>query len=591
MCAIFGYNSSNANAKDFHRLLIHRGPDYQKNLNFLNFTVGHNLLAIRDEVEKSIQPVETDNQRFIFSFNGQIYNNEYLKKKFNLRKDTILDTEVVIAVIDKISLDFIKYIKGMFAISLIDKKNKKLYLYRDQSGQKPLYFYFDKKNFIYSSEIDPIRRVISPNEYNSNILPEILNYGFTVNDETYIKNLYKVLPGQMIEYCFTENHIKKNNFSQNKKNDFTTISDEISGVIKNTIQTQNKIALNLSGGLDSNVILYEAIKNTDQLLLFVCKYDTKDNIYNEDFKIASSVTKKLGLKLNVTDINEKDYVNSFIESKLALSESNRNISDAIYYLNYKNQKTFNIRTVLTGDGGDELFVGYERYFIKTFFRRFLDLYFSLFKKQDLNIIINLFKKNYYSYIYKNTKNNFISNQKNNFLRRDKLFIENFNNFINSFYTFEDSKDYRQLFLYLDNYVWQSNEAFPRNDHFGMKFNIETRSPFLEYDLKYSFYNNLPGDIFDKKINKYYLRASYENKISEEVIKNKKKLGWTVPKDWLESEKLREVVLDNLPKKDDESIKWNKFYNYLSKKKNFMLDRSLYGLVFFGINLKNKINAQ
>ena len=67
MCAIFGYNSSNVNAKDFHRLLIHRGPDYQKNLNFLNFTVGHNLLAIRDEVEKSIQPVETDNQRFIFS--------------------------------------------------------------------------------------------------------------------------------------------------------------------------------------------------------------------------------------------------------------------------------------------------------------------------------------------------------------------------------------------------------------------------------------------------------------------------------------------------------------------------------------------
>ena len=108
MCAIFGYNSSNVNAKDFHRLLIHRGPDYQKNLNFLNFTVGHNLLAIRDQVENSIQPIETENQRFIFSFNGQIYNNEYLKKKFNLRKDIILDTEVVVAVINKINLDFIK---------------------------------------------------------------------------------------------------------------------------------------------------------------------------------------------------------------------------------------------------------------------------------------------------------------------------------------------------------------------------------------------------------------------------------------------------------------------------------------------------
>ena len=140
MCGIFGYKNKKNKNLNFHNFLKHRGPDYEKKICYKDFTLGHNLLAIRDNVQNSIQPVETLNNRYIFCFNGQIYNTDYLKKKFSIDKNIILDTKIITKVIEKVNLDFITYIKGMFAIALIDKKLNKLFLYRDQSGQKPIYY-------------------------------------------------------------------------------------------------------------------------------------------------------------------------------------------------------------------------------------------------------------------------------------------------------------------------------------------------------------------------------------------------------------------------------------------------------------------
>lgn len=170
-------------------------------------------------------------------------------------------------------------------------------------------------------------------------------------------------------------------------------------------------------------------------------------------------------------------------------------------------------------------------------------------------------------------------------------IKNFQNYTDNFYKFDSKKDYRIYLMLLDNFLWQSNEAFLRNDHLGMYFSIETRSPFLEYDLKHSYYSNLPEDIFDKNLNKYYLRSAYEMKLSKAIMSNKKKLGWTVPKEWLNSKELRNLILENLPKKNDDNISWKDFIDYLYKRDDFMLDKSLYGLIFLGIHLKEKTNVE
>ena len=148
----------------------------------------------------------------------------------------------------------------MFAIALIDKKLNKLFLYRDQSGQKPIYYSTYGNTFIFSSEIQPILKDMEKVSFNEKVLPEILDFGYTINSNTSFKNIFKVLPGQLLSYDLQNHKITKNFFSQNKKNDFNLIQNEINNNINQTTQSQNKIAINISGGLDSNVILYETLK-------------------------------------------------------------------------------------------------------------------------------------------------------------------------------------------------------------------------------------------------------------------------------------------------------------------------------------------
>ena len=592
MCGIFGYTHLKNKDFNFHQFLKHRGPDYEKKISYKNFTLGHNLLAIRDEIKNSAQPVETKDNRYIFCFNGQIYNTDFLKKKFSIQNNEILDTKIVLIIIEKIGLDFIKYIKGMFSIALLDKKINKLFLFRDQSGQKPLYYNINNNAFSFCSEINPLIQNNNENEYNEKVIPEILDFGYSIGSNTFVKGIFKVLPGECLSYDIEKKKVDKNFFQQEKKNEFNKIEDEINQNIGQTTQTQNKIALNLSGGLDSNVILFETLKYKKDLKLFVCKYDCEDQINNLDYEIAKHVAKELSLELNVTEISKKNYIDCFIKSKNILSESNRNISDPIYYLNYKHQKEHGIRSVMTGDGGDELFAGYSRYFIKSLFRTLFNNFNRFTNSTNFKTIINIYKKNYYNYIFKKNNRSFIKNK--NLMKDDShilQLIKNFQNYTDNFYKFDSKKDYRLYLMLLDNFLWQSNEAFLRNDHLGMYFSIETRSPFLEYDLKHSYYSNLPEDIFDKNLNKYYLRSAYEMKLSKAIMSNKKKLGWTVPKEWLNSKELRNLILENLPKKNDDNISWKDFIDYLYKRDDFMLDKSLYGLIFLGIHLKEKTNVE
>ena len=105
----------------------------------------------------------------------------------------------------------------MFAIALIDKKLNKLFLYRDQSGQKPIYYSTYGNTFIFSSEIQPILKDMEKVSFNEKVLPEILDFGYTINSNTSFKNIFKVLPGQLLSYDLQNHKITKNFFHKTKK--------------------------------------------------------------------------------------------------------------------------------------------------------------------------------------------------------------------------------------------------------------------------------------------------------------------------------------------------------------------------------------
>ena len=368
MCGIFLFtrnNNLNLNGEVFLKNLKHRGPDFQKIYRDNDVEIGHTLLSIRDTIDKSIQPVITDNGRYIISFNGQIYNLKEIKKKFNLPDDILLDTTIISILCNKLGVKFIHEIDGMFALIIYDKVDKKIISIRDNTGQKPLYYFFDNKNFILSSEIDPILKSIKKDitvdlDFNTH-----LRFMVSVGEKTIYKNIFKFLPGQKIEFDLTDNKLSKSFFNHNLVKKEANLQDLLSKTIQDHLQTNQKLIINLSGGIDSNIILHESLKKK-KIEALSTRFETNEEKYNDDFFIAKKVCQDNGVKFHENFISKKDYIDNFVKTFETIEDINGNINNPTYFLTYRYIKQNNFRTVVSGDGGDEIFVGYDWFFLNNF---------------------------------------------------------------------------------------------------------------------------------------------------------------------------------------------------------------------------------
>ena len=590
MCGIFLFtknNNLNLNSEIFLKNLKHRGPDFQKIYRDNDVEIGHTLLSIRDTIDKSIQPVITENGRYIISFNGQIYNLKEIKKKFNLPEDILLDTTIISILCNKLGLKFIHEIDGMFALIIYDKVEKKIISIRDNTGQKPLYYFFDNKNFILSSEIDPILKSLKKDitvdlDFNSH-----LRYMVSVGEKTIYKKIFKVLPGQKLEFCLTDNKLLKSFFNHNLVNKNDNIQDLLGKTIQDHLQTNQKLIINLSGGIDSNIILHEALKEK-KIEALSTRFETNEEKYNEDFFIAKKVCEDNGVKFYENFISKKDFIDNFVKTFECIEEINGNINNPTYFLTYKFIRQNGFRTVLSGDGGDEIFVGYDWFFLKNFkiFKyfpfikeifydnsKFLKSYYFFIRQfSRYNCFINL--RNYFGKNSKGTKYSYI-NKLADYLKEFKKI--NFNNL-------NDSLEISNLLH--TQFFWLSGETFIRADKLAMHHSIEARSPLADYNLRVNTMNKLTKQSFYSKSNKMIVRESYQNKLDPNVFKIKK--GWTTPRDWILDKRFLEIIFDIMPNKEIYNIKWNKIRDDLYKTNNLIMNRSLQPIISLAIIL-NKNN--
>ena len=201
MCAINGFTFKDPSLlKKMMQYCKNRGPDWEDEYCDDDVSIGHNRLAILDTDNRSNQPFIFKN--LILSFNGEIYNFLHLKKELELKGysfSTTSDTEVLIKLFYEYNIEAFKKLSGIFSISIWDKNKKVLYLIRDIVGVKPLYYKEKNGNIFFSTLINPLLI-----DENKNLNLESANYfnNFGYNDlkETFFKNIFKILPGELLIY-------------------------------------------------------------------------------------------------------------------------------------------------------------------------------------------------------------------------------------------------------------------------------------------------------------------------------------------------------------------------------------------------------
>ena len=199
MCGIVGFSDRNIDKdsiiKSMADKLIHRGPDDVGYYVDDNIALGHRRLSIID-LNTGKQPIEDD--KHVIIFNGEIYNylelKDELKSKYKFK--TKSDTEVLLKGFEEWGIDVVNHLRGMFAFAIYDKKEKELYVARDQWGIKPLYYYKNDKVFMFASEIKALlEHPDFKKEFNGDILASYLCFNSVASDESFFKGVFKLKPG------------------------------------------------------------------------------------------------------------------------------------------------------------------------------------------------------------------------------------------------------------------------------------------------------------------------------------------------------------------------------------------------------------
>ena len=568
MCGIAGFvnysddfSLSNTKLDYFSSFLKYRGPNQNGKLlekigpAFLS--ISHYRLSIIDTLERGKQPMESFSKQTIICYNGEIYNYKKLRKELSnkgFQFNTETDTEVILNLYECYGIKkTLAKLEGMFVFYLFDKISKKSFLCRDIYGQKPVYYYNNKKEFGFSSDI----RSFSVYPANLQINHHALGYYFQelstpINDSIW-EGIHKLEPGSYIEFNKNGKLNKEQYWNAtfpNKKGDSSekTLVSDIDSLLHKSIEKRLTadvpVGTFLSGGLDSSLITAIASKYKENIETFSVGFTYEK--YNE-LPYARYVSDKYKTNHNEIIIKPKDtdIANDLI---LEFGEPFADSSMIPTYYVSKFAKT-KVSVALSGDGGDEMFCGYPTYihakrllnwqkynclkpFVKPFrnFNKVDYLYKVLNKSIDVQAeVLNRnmgFSKNEMARIFDNDK---IVNACNK--EHLKIIKESQKNTHNLF----DSIMYSSLKTRL------VNDYLVKVDRSSMYNSLEVRSPFLDKDI-FNKITTIPSNILLKKEEGKYLLKKVAEKYFDKSFIYRAKKGFGIPVgEWFRNELKEEFM--------------------------------------------------
>lgn len=572
MCGIVGL----LNFKSINKTLLtlmcneikHRGPDstgiFLDKKNFVG--LGNLRLAINDTSTRGNQPIHSFSGRYVMVYNGEIYNfkkikiiveNAYMKAKKKINWKGNSDTEVLINGIEILGLKkMISICDGMFAFAIWDKLKKKLILARDRIGEKPLYYGFQEKFFFFSSDLKALKKNKSINlSLDKKAASMFLKYSFVPSPLSIFKGIYKVNPSS---YCVIDKNMKikffkyyklKNKKKFSKINNTKTTAKDMEKLIKykinNILNADANVGCLLSGGIDSSLVLSIA-QHLSEKKIEAFTIATSDIRYNEA-RDAIKIAKYLGANHNIYKIKKKDLLDYVTNMHQIYSEPHGDSSQIPTYLLTKFAKK-KVKVLISGDGGDEVFGGYNRYvFFKNYFTRIkkFSFFIKIFKFFFQKILLYSEKKfnlNYFNIWNFSSKLNKIlnvSNCKNIYDYYDNvLSVEGYEKkFFKKIYSIDYKKflfnkenyGFEDL-MFLDQNIYLPDNILSKVDRASMANSIENRSPLIDHEILEKSYLIPRSKIITKSKTKVILRDILKKYLPNSYISNIKK-GFSIPLDY------------------------------------------------------------
>ncbi|MBU0720320.1 asparagine synthase (glutamine-hydrolyzing) [bacterium] len=540
MCAVFGIlgEYDEARAKHALSLLTHRGPDYCGITQRTKLFFAHQRLSILDTHERAHQPLR--HKDILLSFNGEIYNFKELKDALDFDFKTQSDSEVIIAAYLKWGVDFVHHLRGMFAIALLDKET--LYLFRDRLGKKPLFYMHTQNTLYFSSEIKGLTPFLDKHTLNDDALMSYLSFLAPTPPHTFFKGIHKLACGEFLVYKNNQTEVKKYFDLLDTPPNIITSRDEAVSMLEGLLEESINLRLNsdvpmaslLSGGIDSASLNYYAKKQGIDLHTYTlgykefAKYDERAN--------AKESAEFLGVKNTEVEISQDDFIAACGNVLETLDEPLNDPAAIPLYLLFERIKQDGYKVVLSGEGSDELFLGYRQYFEyldiekasslahKNWLKKYFRSNFSM--NREWEWYKRIFDE---TLLFRTSGDKFTDLQKNNLMRRNVKDNESLKYLKPYRDAFEASahRDESIWYSYIDLNIFQAEHFLTKLDRVSMAHSIESRTPFLDHKLACGIFSISPKLRYEDGTTKSLLKEIMKPKLDERILKRKKK-GFSNP---------------------------------------------------------------
>ncbi|MCR6786939.1 MULTISPECIES: asparagine synthase (glutamine-hydrolyzing) [Bacillus cereus group] len=530
-------------------LLYHRGPDDQGYFRDEHVQFGFRRLSIID-LDAGHQPLAYDNERYILMFNGEIYN--YIELREMLIKQgacfsTQSDTEVIVALYAQVKEECVNYLRGMYTFVIWDRQEKKLFGARDHFGIKPLYIAQQNDITFFASEKKSILHVMQDKGVNPTALQHYFTYQYGPEPETLTNDINKIEPGHyFIKEIGKEIEVYRywkpyfNALDNKKEEHIRAIRDVLYDSVKVHMRSDVPVGAFLSGGIDSSIIASIAKEINPNLLTFSVGFEHRGF---SEIDVAKETAEKLGVKNYSVLVTPQEFMNEFPKIMWHMDDPLADPAAVPLYFVAKEARK-HVTVVLSGEGSDELFGGYNIYREPNSLKMFS--YIPTSGRTVLKALSGVLKEGFKgkSFLERGCtpiEERYYGNAK--IFREEEKFklIKSYNESVNykdvTKPLYNEIKDYDDVskMQYIDMYTWLRGDILLKADKMSTAHSLELRVPFLDKEV-FDVASKIPTELkIANRTTKAILREAVRGIVPDHVL-DRKKLGFPVPiRHWLKDE--------------------------------------------------------